>query len=158
MPLYTITYISRAPEMRGEQRRIFLGSLVKQADKNNAPYGVSGCLIHVDDYFIQVMEGPRGPLSDTYNRIAQDERHHEVNLVHAGPLVTRQFTSPVAGRLRYRQRHESGLLQIQGAPEILPLSVSAACTGRLDRADRACLRQARQFQPPRQNARRLDMF
>jgi hypothetical protein len=94
MPLYTITYISRAPEVRGEQRRIFLGNLVKQADKNNAPYGVSGCLIHVDDYFIQVMEGPREALSITYNRIAQDERHHEINLVHAGPAVTRQFTSP----------------------------------------------------------------
>ncbi|MFN3226247.1 MAG: BLUF domain-containing protein [Hyphomicrobiales bacterium] len=94
MPLYTITYISRAPEVRGEQRRIFLGNLVKQADKNNIPQGVSGCLIHVDDYFIQVMEGPRAALSTTYNRIAQDERHHEINLVHAGPAVTRQFTSP----------------------------------------------------------------
>lgn len=94
MPLYTITYISRAPEVRGEQRRIFLRNIVKQADKNNVPHGVSGCLIHVDDFFIQVMEGPRGPLSDAYNRIAQDERHYEINLVHVGPAVTRQFTSP----------------------------------------------------------------
>ena len=94
MPLYTITYISRAPEVRGEQRRAFLGSIVKQADRINRRNGVSGCLIHVDDYFIQVMEGPRGPLSETYNRIAQDDRHHDVNLIQAGPAVTRQFTSP----------------------------------------------------------------
>ncbi|MFK7793324.1 MAG: BLUF domain-containing protein [Devosiaceae bacterium] len=94
MPLYTITYISRAPEVRGEQRRMFLSSLVKQADKNNIPQGVAGCLIHVDDFFIQVMEGPRGSLSETYNRICIDERHREVHLVHASPAITRQFTAP----------------------------------------------------------------
>lgn len=94
MPLYSITYISRAPEVRGEQRRIFLNSLVKQADAKNVPQGVGGCLIHVDDYFIQVMEGPRGPLSETYNRIAHDERHSEVNLVTVGPITARQFTLP----------------------------------------------------------------
>lgn len=94
MPLYSITYISRAPEVRGEQRRMFLSSLVKQADANNVPHGVSGCLIHVDDYFIQVMEGPRGPLSETYNRIAHDERHSDVNLVTVGPILVRQFTQP----------------------------------------------------------------
>ena len=94
MPLYTLTYISRAPEVRGEQRRLFLGSIVKQADKRNQPRGVSGCLIHVDDYFIQVMEGPRCALSETYNRISRDERHHDINIVHVGATIARQFTAP----------------------------------------------------------------
>jgi hypothetical protein len=130
MPLYTITYISRAPEMRGEQRRLFLSSLVKQADKNNMPFGVSGCLIHVDDYFIQVMEGPRGPLSDTYNRIARDERHHEVNLVHAGPLVTRQFTRP-RWRRSISPAHQPGVRQIPGAARLLPLQMAPHALGDL---------------------------
>lgn len=115
MPLYSITYISRAPEVRGEQRRIFLNSLVKQADAKNVPQGVAGCLIHVDDFFIQVLEGPRGPLSETYNRITDDDRHNEVHLVGAGPIIQRQFiatalaafdiasaTNPVFAKYRVR--------------------------------------------------------
>ena len=94
MPLYTLTYISRAAPVRGEQRRVFLNNLVKQADRHNIEQGVGGCLIHVDDFFIQVMEGPRGAISETFHRIARDERHHEVHIVHAAPAVTRQFTVP----------------------------------------------------------------
>lgn len=92
MPLCAITYISRAPEVRGEQRRLFLSSLVKAADARNQPHGVSGCLIHVDDFFIHVLEGSRGPLSQTYHRIAVDPRHSDVQLVQAGPIISRQFT------------------------------------------------------------------
>ena len=94
MPLYTLTYISKAAPVRGEQRRLFLNNLVKQADRNNIDQGVGGCLVHVDDYFIQVMEGPRGAISDTYNRIARDQRHSEVHIVHTGPAITRKFAAP----------------------------------------------------------------
>ncbi|WP_375572738.1 BLUF domain-containing protein [Ahrensia marina] len=120
MPLYSIIYISRAPEVRGEQRRMFLSNLVKQADGNNMQNGVSGCLIHVDDYFIQVMEGPRGPLSETFNRIAQDDRHHDVHLVHAGPLVTRQFTSPSLAAFDIASESNPVFLKYRVRPDFCP--------------------------------------
>ncbi|MEM6711878.1 MAG: BLUF domain-containing protein [Pseudomonadota bacterium] len=94
MPLYTLTYISKAPQMRGDVRRQFINALVKQADGRNIPLGVSGCLVHVDDFFMQVLEGPRGDVSDTYNRIARDERHDDVHIVCAEPLISRQFPLP----------------------------------------------------------------
>jgi hypothetical protein len=120
MPLYTITYISRAPEVRGEQRRIFLRNIVKQADKNNQPDGVSGCLIHVDDYFIQVMEGPRGALSETYNRICRDERHHDVNLVQVGPSVARQFTAPTIAAFDIASQTNPVFAKYRVHPEFCP--------------------------------------
>lgn len=72
---------------------MFLDNLVKEADLRNAPLGVSGCLILVDDFFIQVLEGARGSISDTYSRIVRDDRHRDIQVVAAGPLVMRQFPS-----------------------------------------------------------------
>ncbi|MEM1288900.1 MAG: BLUF domain-containing protein [Pseudomonadota bacterium] len=124
MPLYSMTYISRAPEVRGEQRRLFLNSIVKQADKKNLKTGVSGCLIHVDDFFIQLMEGPRGPLSETYNRIVNDERHHDINMVHAAPIVTRQFTSPSLAAFDIASHSNPVFLRYKVRPEFCPYQIA----------------------------------
>lgn len=124
MPLYSITYISRAPEVRGEQRRVFLNSLVKQADAKNVPLGVSGCLIHVDDYFIQVMEGPRGPLSETYNRVAHDERHNDVNLITVGPIIQRQFTTPTLAAFDIASATNPVFAKYRVRPEFCPYQMA----------------------------------
>ena len=99
MPLSSITYISRAAEVRGERRHMFLDGLVKEADRNNAPLGVAGWLILVDDFFIQVLEGARGPISETYARIMVDDRHSDIHIVGAGPLVMRRF--PASGLVAF---------------------------------------------------------
>lgn len=153
MPLYTLTYISRAPEIRGEQRRLFLHHLVQQADRKNQPLGVSGCLIHVDDYFIQLLEGPRGPLSDTYNRIATDERHREVAIVQASPVIVRQFTAPTLAAFdidgttnpvftKYKVRPDFCPYQI--APDALAdlISKIALVCAKLDSSNRAKIRDS----------------
>jgi hypothetical protein len=131
MPLYSIIYISRASQVRGEQRRMFLGNLVKQADERNQGHGVSGCLVHVDDYFLQVMEGPRGPLSETFNRIARDERHHDVHLVHAGPLVARRFTSQSLAAFDIASETNPVFLKYRVTPTFCPYQMAPDALGDL---------------------------
>ncbi|MEM6382747.1 MAG: BLUF domain-containing protein [Pseudomonadota bacterium] len=124
MPLYALTYISRAPEVRGENRRLFLHELVKQANRNNTKTGVAGCLIHVDDFFIQLLEGPRGPLSETYNRIVSDPRHHDINLVQVGPVMTRQFVSPLLATFDIDSRTNPVFLKYKVRPEFCPYQIA----------------------------------
>ncbi|MBV6657729.1 MAG: BLUF domain-containing protein [Devosiaceae bacterium] len=141
MPLYAITYISRAPEVRGENRKLFLNSLIKQADAKNLKTGVSGCLIHVDDFFIQLLEGPRGPLSETYNRIVQDERHSEVNLVAAGPILTRQFTSPNLAAFDIASETNPVFLKFRVRPEFCPYQIAPdALAGLIEQIAIVCAR------------------
>ncbi|MEM6615236.1 MAG: BLUF domain-containing protein [Pseudomonadota bacterium] len=93
MPLYSLSYISRAPELRGELRKEYLKNIEASSRSHNCETGVCGVLVHVDDYFIQVMEGSRGPLNETYHRIINDERHHDIHLLRVYPIVSRQFTT-----------------------------------------------------------------
>jgi hypothetical protein len=91
MPLYRISYLSRAPETRGNLRDQFVASILSQARENNSEKGVTGMLVYVDDFFIQVLEGSRGVVSELLDKIMHDERHEAVNLVHANPVSSRIF-------------------------------------------------------------------
>ena len=141
MPLYALTYISRAPEVRGEARRLFLAGLVKQADRNNQRVGVTGCLIHVDDYFIQLLEGSRGELSETYRRILADGRHTEVHLVQAGPVLTRQFTGPGLAAFDIASATNPVFLKYRATPDFCPYRIAPdALADLVEQMARVCVR------------------
>lgn len=96
MPLYRISYLSRAPETRGNVREQFVGSILSQARHNNAERGITGMLVYIDDFFIQVVEGSRGVVSNLISKIMHDERHKDVHIVHANPVSSRMFPQKMA--------------------------------------------------------------
>ncbi|MEM8877203.1 MAG: BLUF domain-containing protein [Pseudomonadota bacterium] len=96
MPLYRVSYLSRAPETRGNIREQFVAGILSQARANNNERGITGMLVYADDYFIQVIEGSRGVVSALLGRIMADERHQSVNIVHANPVSSRIFPQKMA--------------------------------------------------------------
>lgn len=91
MPLYSYSYISQAAEVIGGVRDTFSAQIIKSSRRNNAAVGISGILVHVDNYFIQVLEGSRAQINPTLHRIMNDTRHSNMQIVSARPITRRGF-------------------------------------------------------------------
>lgn len=48
-------------------------------------------LIHLDNEFLQLLEGEKDQVMTTFNRIALDERHSHVVILGEGPIERRNF-------------------------------------------------------------------
>jgi hypothetical protein len=67
-----------------------LRALLIDARKRNQAVGVSGLLLHERGSFLQMLEGPKAAVAETFRRIGSDSRHHRLVLVYesAHPLRT----------------------------------------------------------------------
>lgn len=89
MSLYRLIYGSHAaPTVQYYD----LKDILEKSEKNNRPVGVTGMLCYGDDMFLQCLEGDRRILTQTYNRIAKDERHYDAELIDFVEIEHRYFT------------------------------------------------------------------
>ena len=58
-----------------------LHALIETASKNNEEAGITGMLLLTGNQFLQVLEGPSRFVNQIYNKIVNDERHSEVELI-----------------------------------------------------------------------------
>lgn len=68
-----------------------LDGILLDARRCNTRDEVTGALVCRRDVFIQLLEGPREKVSDTFNRIREDDRHVEVKLRYFGESPKRSF-------------------------------------------------------------------
>ena len=68
-----------------------LGGIMVAARRNNRRDGVTGALICRADIYLQLLEGPRAAVDAVYARIADDDRHANVEPVFAGAVAARLF-------------------------------------------------------------------
>lgn len=68
-----------------------LAAILEQSRHNNAIDGVTGLLWSDGAHFLQVFEGPTTSVETTYSRIVQDQRHHDIVLLHTIRIAERQF-------------------------------------------------------------------
>lgn len=77
------------------QARLLSGAellaLLEKARSNNRRLGVTGLLLHKEDAFFQVLEGPEAAVRSTFRTIMADERHKNIELMLEEPLNDRQF-------------------------------------------------------------------
>lgn len=96
MPLFHLLYLSRTRLDWSEQE---LAALVSHAQQRNARDGLTGLLLYGNGHFLQLLEGRRQPLLLTYNRIARDDRHTDVQLLLDGRVSRRTFDQWAMGLL-----------------------------------------------------------
>ena len=70
---------------------VLLDDILQIARARNKRLGITGTLISRSDLFLQMLEGPRQAVCDTFLRICDDERHVEVMLVHMADAHRRLF-------------------------------------------------------------------
>ncbi|PWE16854.1 hypothetical protein DDZ18_11735 [Marinicauda salina] len=68
-----------------------LAEIMAAGLRNNPAAGISGVLAVDGQRFIQVMEGPRDRLSETFARIGSDTRHRDLVIAFFGEVDSRVF-------------------------------------------------------------------
>lgn len=66
--------------------------ILKESRTNNKTLSITGCLIHRNDEFVQILEGEASAVLDLYSKIEKDPRHHHVALVTFENINKRIFT------------------------------------------------------------------
>lgn len=68
-----------------------VSNLVTNADRTNKINSITGCLVHYENDFFQLLEGPKARVLELFDKISTDDRHEEVELLWKGPRKRRIF-------------------------------------------------------------------
>jgi hypothetical protein len=83
-----IAYVSSAAwNLRDED----LEFIVSESRGLNFASGVTGVLLYCDGNFMHYFEGPDDAVLDTYERIRNSERHHQINELMNQAIEQREF-------------------------------------------------------------------
>ncbi len=87
--MFRIIYASRV------SRRLAAAEVTALCDvarERNIADGITGMLLYDGLRFLQAIEGERAPIESTMDRIARDERHHEIDYVQRTDVGAREFS------------------------------------------------------------------
>jgi hypothetical protein len=68
-----------------------LAELMARARLHNVRHGITGILLHTEDQFMQVVEGPQAAVEPLMERIHIDTRHEDVRVILAHAVTRRDF-------------------------------------------------------------------
>lgn len=137
-PLNLLIYVSRAAEPMSDAA---LDELMKQSRSFNRRVGITGCLVHQDGYFMQMLEGGREAIVNLMEKIKSDPRHTDVRVVFEGPTRRRVYqdwgmmlrdlkSGPDEPEFRKWQRRSIGFLELAEDPRTCYAFITAyACGG-----------------------------
>lgn len=83
-----LTYISHSKRKLTEDMRM---QLMRECQVRNAHNDVSGLLLYQEGYFLQYIEGQPDMIRMVFQRIMQDTRHENVELISEEVLMQRRF-------------------------------------------------------------------
>jgi hypothetical protein len=106
-------------------------TILRQARETNPRLGITGLLCHGGEVFMQVLEGGRDAVNALYRKIAQDERHSDVTLLHYEEISERRFSSWTMGQVPISRINQSVLLKYGERAELDPYAVSGAASAAL---------------------------
>lgn len=86
--LLRLTYASRAAD---GLTREDLSDIARKAQLRNAGLGITGLLLYVDGDFLQILEGPGGPVEEMFERIERDPRNKWVTRLATERILRRAF-------------------------------------------------------------------
>lgn len=89
--LHRLTYVSRAKSPDRVETCDCIDEIVHASQSKNTHSNVSGLLIEVSGYFIQILEGNARVLEATFERICCDLRHQNLQVLDFSPADHREF-------------------------------------------------------------------
>lgn len=85
-----------------------LEDILAEANAQNSALNISGCLIYHNNSFVQILEGRKKDVLHIYEKIKNDNRHHEVTLLWANDVDKRFFKE---WHMAYYRPNDSNLRQ-----------------------------------------------
>lgn len=119
--LVRLVYTSRARDVATPE---VMQSILMASRKNNPPSGITGVLCTNGAVFLQMLEGGRKEVNDTYNRIASDSRHYDVQILHFEEITERKFSAWSMGKVSFDRVNVSILLKHSSKAVLDPYGVA----------------------------------
>ena len=121
--LVRLMYASRAVPAVDQEELI---AILKKSKANNPKLGVTGVLCACFDsrVFMQVLEGGRLAVNRLYNRIANDPRHTDVELLAYDEISERRFAGWSMGQVSMARLNPALLLKYSECAKLDPYAVS----------------------------------
>ena len=118
-----LLYASRAAESVNPE---VLSAILKRSKSLNPSIGITGvlCFCFNAGIFMQVLEGGRAQVSRLYNEIAQDPRHHDVELLSYEEIGERSFAGWAMGQVNANRLNPALLLRYSETAVLNPYAVS----------------------------------
>ncbi len=88
MNLYQVIYVSTAMKLFTEYELTEILIVSRELNHNN---NITGMLLYAEGTFLQVLEGERDMIGQTYRRILLDTRHKNIIELVASPITERTF-------------------------------------------------------------------
>ncbi|PMG04394.1 blue light sensor protein [Vibrio breoganii] len=101
-----------------------LDDILATSRKYNQQSHLTGLLSHNNKYFLQCLEGSRQAVNSTYNRILEDERHGNVQILYFQEIHTRVFGDWSMGDIPESYLTALINLQFSGTPDFNPYEMS----------------------------------
>jgi len=111
--LYQIVYMSTAAEpfSKAQLMELLAGSV-----RRNTTAGITGLLLYRDGAFMQVLEGEKAAVTELFEKISRDPRHHHImRLIHE-PIKQRYFPDSA---MAFRDLESPELRNLPGYSEFL---------------------------------------
>ncbi|WP_300529851.1 BLUF domain-containing protein [Maricaulis sp.] len=100
--------------------------LLYSARDYNGRSNITGALWFDGTYFVQVLEGGRQVVSETYHRIAKDPRHHSIEIVSCEMVDARLFHQWRMAYFADTADNRSLVLKYSGQDKLIPSNMSSA--------------------------------
>lgn len=89
MPLFQLIYLSTSTQREPDDSEI--AAILSSSVRHNRENGITGMLLYNRGSFLQVLEGEKAAVEETYARIVRDARHHALFLIDRSPVACRDF-------------------------------------------------------------------
>ncbi|MCB1472903.1 MAG: BLUF domain-containing protein [Rhodobiaceae bacterium] len=116
--MYHLIYVSQASRPMSEEE---LARILRASREHNARDGISGLLIYKYSSgdnranFMQLLEGDKAQVLDTFARIEADPRHHTKIVLEEGEIPDRNFAEWTMG---FRNVAEEHLARVDGFSDL----------------------------------------
>lgn len=104
---------------------LVLRGILATARRNNERDSITGALVCREDLFLQLLEGPREKVRDTFERICRDDRHIDVSKLIESEINGRLFPEwsmrhdPAQSWMWTREQVAGGAVQNASPVEVL---------------------------------------
>jgi hypothetical protein len=94
MSLHCLIYTSIAKERLTDSS---LKNLLNKSRSNNTAFNITGMLLYMDPFFIQILEGGEIAVNEIFRKITEDPIHHKISLIVKKSIEERSFSSWAMG-------------------------------------------------------------
>lgn len=116
--IHQLVYYSRNTVAGGDRAMLTnMREILSVSQRNNSRDGITGFLIFDKTWFVQILEGERATVTETYARIARDTRHSAATIINVRDVPGRLFPNwTMGGAMRTLEVQEVYLQHGFGGP------------------------------------------